>query len=87
MGETSKKFWTAIVLLLGMTGFALSVLGAEDQTVGGFAAVATVLGVVVALRSKFDRRRQTFRGVAHRAVRCARQVVGQNDKLCLARWH
>lgn len=55
MGETSKKFWTAIVLLLGTTGFALSVLGAEDQTVGGFAAVATVLGVVVALRSKFDK--------------------------------
>ncbi|EXF26295.1 hypothetical protein BG28_00525 [Nesterenkonia sp. AN1] len=55
MGETSKKFWTAIVLLLGMSGFTLSVLGAEDQTVGGFATVATVLGVVVALRSKFNK--------------------------------
>ncbi|MBO0594265.1 hypothetical protein I2485_03490 [Nesterenkonia sp. E16_7] len=55
MGETSKKYWTASVLLLGTTGFALSVLGADDQTVGGFATVATVLGVVVALRSKFDK--------------------------------
>ena len=38
-----------------MTGFALSALGAEDQMAGGFATVAAILGVIVAVRSKFDK--------------------------------
>lgn len=55
MGETSKKFWTAAVLVLGMTGFTLSILGADDQTVTAFAVVAALLGIMVAARSKFDK--------------------------------
>lgn len=54
MGETSTKFWTAILLLVGMTRFAPSVPGTDDQTVGGFSTVAALFDVVVALRSTFD---------------------------------
>ncbi|PRZ13677.1 hypothetical protein [Nesterenkonia sandarakina] len=55
MGETSKKFWTAAVLVLGMTGFTLSILGADDQTVTTFAVVAALLGIMVGARSRFDK--------------------------------
>ncbi|MGJ9373061.1 hypothetical protein [Nesterenkonia sp. CF4.4] len=55
MGETSKKFWTAAVLLLGMTGFTLSVLGADDQTVTVFAVLAALLGITVGARNKFEK--------------------------------